>query len=245
MTMTKSVRGFCPKFAIVNGAGAATNIAVSGIATEDTLIFVHECAASSGAPTDRTAQCTITSAGNIQCSQATTSDKLAILYHDASAQGYSAFAPKFALLSGAAADTNIAVTGIATEDTIVFCFEVDGTSGIWTDRTAETNITSAGNIQLDTTATTGDKLVLCYHDASAAGYPAFNWQHGQGTVASNAATITGLAAGDTILFSLGLTATDFLAEDNTATTEITGANAISLTATDDDEAIVWYIAQDF
>ncbi len=75
---------------------------------------------------------------------------------------------KFEVLAGAATDTNIAVTGIAIDDTILKCLMVepdDGTtSTMLTDVTSETNITSAGNIQLDTTTTTGKQLLLVYYD---------------------------------------------------------------------------------
>ena len=75
---------------------------------------------------------------------------------------------KFEVLAGAATDTNIAVAGIAVDDTILKCMMVepdDGTtSTMLTDVTSETNITSAGNIQLDTTTTTGKQLLLIYYD---------------------------------------------------------------------------------
>lgn len=75
---------------------------------------------------------------------------------------------KFKVLAGAATDTDIAVTGIAVDDTILSCMMVepdDGTdSTMLTDVTSETNITSAGNIQLDTTTTTGKQLLLIYYD---------------------------------------------------------------------------------
>ncbi|GAG28487.1 unnamed protein product, partial [marine sediment metagenome] len=56
------------------GAGAASNIAVTGIETEDTLIAVLELNATHYLPTDQTRRCTITSDGYIQCSKATTGD---------------------------------------------------------------------------------------------------------------------------------------------------------------------------
>lgn len=81
------------------------------------------------------------------------------------------------LVDGAAADTNIAVTGITTGDTIVSVIEVvvaadtgtdatgDKVTGL-ADRTSEADITSAGNIQLDTTNTTGSQLVVFWLNAS-------------------------------------------------------------------------------
>lgn len=60
------------------------------------------------------------------------------------------------LVDGAAADTNIPITGIAAEDTLVSVIEWN--AGVPTDRTADASITSAGNIQLSTTNSTGNKL---------------------------------------------------------------------------------------
>lgn len=74
------------------------------------------------------------------------------------------FAIKTALVSGASADTDIAIAGILTTDTIVGVLELVG-AGVdvtdATDRTATTSITSDGNIQVSV-ATTGDKLWVLY-----------------------------------------------------------------------------------
>lgn len=60
----------------VAGAAADTNIAIAGIKTTDELLFVWELATSTNDPTDQTAACSITSDGNIQCTNATTNDVL-------------------------------------------------------------------------------------------------------------------------------------------------------------------------
>ncbi len=86
MTMTKSRQhGPCQKFAVVSGAGANTNIAVSGITTEDELVFVLELSQTDNNPTDRTSTTSITSDGYVQCTTATDNDKLLILWNDLSA----------------------------------------------------------------------------------------------------------------------------------------------------------------
>lgn len=69
---------------------------------------------------------------------------------------------KFALVTGATANTAITVTGIATEDTIVACYEGDNDL----DRTSTTTITAANVIKC-TVTTSGDRLHVWYHDASA------------------------------------------------------------------------------
>lgn len=78
--MKRSVDRICIKEAVVAGAAADTNIAITGIKTTDQLISVVEFA--SGVPTSRLATTEITSAGNIQCSVATTGDVLVVLWHD-------------------------------------------------------------------------------------------------------------------------------------------------------------------
>lgn len=72
-------------------------------------------------------------------------------------------------VAGAAAVTNIAVSGIATADVLVAVLQADISGGNVVDiidRTSEASITSAGNIQLSTTATTGDKLIVLYFDVA-------------------------------------------------------------------------------
>lgn len=64
-----------------------------------------------------------------------------------------------AVVAGAAADTDIPVTGITTEDTLQSVIEF--ASGVPTDRTATTSITSDGNIQCSVD-TASDVLVVQY-----------------------------------------------------------------------------------
>jgi hypothetical protein len=66
-----------------------------------------------------------------------------------------------AVASGAAHAVNISVPGIAVGDIIVSV--LDFASGVPTDRTSEASVTGAGTIQLSTTDTTGDKLVVTYY----------------------------------------------------------------------------------
>ena len=63
------------------------------------------------------------------------------------------------LVAGDGADTNIAVTGIQTQDDLIFCFESAVTSAVFTDRTATTTITSDGQIQCSA-ATSSDTLLV-------------------------------------------------------------------------------------
>jgi len=77
---------------------------------------------------------------------------------------------KQAVVAGAAINTNIAITGIAVVDKIVGVTRLDRDATAAniniSDVTSETSITSAGNIQLTTTDTTGDSLLVTYLDRS-------------------------------------------------------------------------------
>jgi len=66
-----------------------------------------------------------------------------------------------AVVAGAAAVTNIAVAGMMAVDTIqsVLMFA----TGVPSDVTADASITSDGNIQLATTVSTGNTLVVSYY----------------------------------------------------------------------------------
>lgn len=77
---------------------------------------------------------------------------------------------KDALVAGAGSATSIVVTGIVTADSIhrVLAFPGAGTAVTdILDLTSEASITSAGNIQISTTVTTGAKLLVEWEDASA------------------------------------------------------------------------------
>ena len=72
------------------------------------------------------------------------------------------------LIDGTTATTNIAVTGIATDDEIIFCGHISTKAAIATlaDITSEVSVTSAGNIQLSSTDTSSDQLMLMWIDTS-------------------------------------------------------------------------------
>ena len=71
---------------------------------------------------------------------------------------------KVEVLAGAAADTDIAITGIEVGDKLGSVIEF--AAGVPTDRTATTSVTSDGNIQC-TVATTGDVLVVEWYNKNA------------------------------------------------------------------------------
>lgn len=66
--------------ALVSGATADTDIAIAGIKTTDQLVCVWESATSTALFTDQTGASSITSDGNIQCTNATDGDLLLVLW---------------------------------------------------------------------------------------------------------------------------------------------------------------------
>lgn len=65
---------------LVAGAAASTNIPITNIAVTDELKAVIESDGSAGTLTDRLGNSSITSAGNIQCTDATDTDKLIVIW---------------------------------------------------------------------------------------------------------------------------------------------------------------------
>lgn len=68
------------KFTIASGAGANTNIAISGIKRNSLLVSVIEIPASA-AVVDRTATTSITSDGNIQCTASTSGNQVLVVWY--------------------------------------------------------------------------------------------------------------------------------------------------------------------
>lgn len=69
------------------------------------------------------------------------------------------------VLAGAAAATNIAVAGAVVGDVIMGC--IHNTAGTLVDVTGEASFTTDGNLQLSTTDTTADQLLLFWMPNSA------------------------------------------------------------------------------
>lgn len=165
-------------FALVDGTTATTNIAVADkdgtdIDTDDALFAVIEHATTTGAVTDRTAQCTITSDGNIQCSQDTSSDQLSVMWMSRTGtRAHGSVCIKFTLASmGLSDESDITVTGIATEDEVLMAMALDETSALPLDEVAaEATITAANTIRIDQvspTVTAGADIWVFWLDKSA------------------------------------------------------------------------------
>lgn len=74
------------KFAVVTGANANTDITVTGIATEDTLVAVvgidGDNATLASTVVDRKAATSITAANTIQCTASTAAERLLVVWYD-------------------------------------------------------------------------------------------------------------------------------------------------------------------
>lgn len=177
------------KVALVTGATHAQNVTVTGIRSTDRIASVIRIA--SGVPSDVTSEASVTANDTIQLTTTDTgSDKLIVVYFSAAAGGpanlvaldkgklernieilpsgatlYSLLHElqglKISVGTGAGAASNIAITSIATTDTLRAVFKV--AAGAWTDLTSEASITSAGNIQCSTTSTSGAKVVVIWY----------------------------------------------------------------------------------
>lgn len=73
---------------------------------------------------------------------------------------------KVKVVAGAAINTNIAISGIRKDAELLAVLQVEPDNGVTgtmlTDRASEASVTSAGNIQLTTTNTTGKQLLVVY-----------------------------------------------------------------------------------
>lgn len=155
---------------LVDGAGANTAIAVSGIMEKDALICSVEIATTTGAWTDRTDTTTITDDAEVKCSAATDSDTLLLMWHakdnvTAEASMYL----RFALANmGLSDESDITVTGIKTEDEVLCCYATDETSALGLDEVAaEVEITDDDTIRVDQvspTVTAGADLWVFWVD---------------------------------------------------------------------------------
>ncbi|MCC7494869.1 MAG: hypothetical protein IT204_21140 [Fimbriimonadaceae bacterium] len=70
------------------------------------------------------------------------------------------------VIDGAAAATALTVSGIAPADVLLMVLHQDSTGLLLADLTNEASITAVDTVQLSSTATTGDKLVVAWLDLS-------------------------------------------------------------------------------
>jgi hypothetical protein len=159
------------------GALANTNITITGINPSDLIISAVEINVTTGAWTDRTYTTTITAANTVQCSASTNGNSLWVMYMDRTGpRAFSALNLQMrvgtveATPSPAPDDSDVTITGINLEDTILAALCVDET-----DYDALDEITSILTVTADDTArmnvtspstTAGAKVLVFYQKAN-------------------------------------------------------------------------------
>jgi hypothetical protein len=161
----------------VTGGAANADLTATGLAVEDKILSVimQVTAASISTLEDVTHQCTHVTADILNCTANTTSNGLVVFYHDASAAGYEVSNIRMALLAGTTADTDIACVdaktsaAIAVADAIIYCGHIStvANTATWADLTSECHCThTAGSIQMETTDTSNDGLLVIWQDVA-------------------------------------------------------------------------------
>jgi len=226
----------CLKWAQTDGKAASTNMAISGIATDDTLLMVMALTDTTAAWADDLAQCSITSSGNIQSTTDNSSKTLLVLYHDADGQGYGSTKLGFGIAMGAAATQHIFLDDITTSDALIAVQELAVTSGLPTDRTAEASIYDNGTIHCSTTSTANDYLLCLWQDKTMKDPPydgsPIRFAQVAGTTATTDITVPDITAEDSILWCYEQAQTSAIPTDRTAETSITADRTIQLATTD-------------
>jgi len=177
---------FCIKSGIDLSVSAGQDtFDIAGIEAGDPVILCVGIDGTTGAMQDVTKWAICSNDGEVEISTWTDSDEgpspltfdddVFCLYYDMNAGGTGNLSDladtghclQPVVVSGAGADTNIAITGIVTDDRLVCVLELDGTDyNIVADRTSTSSITSDGNIQC-TASTSGNKLFVLWNDTSA------------------------------------------------------------------------------
>lgn len=229
--MTQAVSASLIRFAQVNGTTANTSIACAdgssnNIGANDTIIACIEQNQTHYVSADRTSTTTVYADGYIRCSVDTSNDVLLVIWMAQGAAANQQASPSygFALVSGASANTSIAVAdkdgnAIDTNDALIFVLEKATTTGAPTDRTAASTIYADGYIRCSAD-TSSDYLIVAW--ASRTGARAHNSVCIKFTLATmglsdeSDITVTGIATVDEILCALALDETSALPLDEVA-----------------------------
>ncbi len=235
---------------VATGAAASTNIAVTGITTADTLIQVLEFSQTHYLPNDRTKQCTITSAGYIQCTLTTENDLLWVLWHDASGRGIASPCLKFSMVTADGSNpttTNIAVTGITTKDTILACVQSEATTAAFSDETTTTTIPADGYI-LCSGAAAATVLWVLWHDVSGQGRDSLCLRFTQAKAATQSThyvRVPGIQTSDVLLAVVETAVTSGVPTDRTSVASIYANGRVKVTTmTATSEMIIIWLDSD-
>lgn len=250
MALARSSNAF--KFELVDGDTASTNIPVANITTSDELVFIGHFStkANIASLVDDTANCSITSAGNIQSGTDTSSDLLMAVWNDVTdgENTRSAMNLRFSILTGTTAATNITVAGATTGDEILFVGHFETLASIATviDDTANCSFPTDGNFQ-SATNTSNDMLFVIWNDLTSSSTGAtrsatcLQVSILAGSTAVNDIAVTGILTSDEILHcGHGETAALLeTLEDITSEVSVTSAGNIQLSSTDTSSDTLW------
>lgn len=257
--MTRARSSFNLRVSIVDGGSASGNIAVSGIKTTDELVHVDHFStkASIASVVDDTANCSITSAGNIQSGTDTSSDLLRVFWNDlsplvGSVQATSLGNYQFSIIDGTGASSNIAVANSQTDDRIIHVSHYTTKSAIESvvDDTSNCSFTSDGQFQ-SSTNTTADQLLVIWQSNSGAvklsksinniGFAILS-----GSTAVNNIAVSGIVTTDSILHCGHYATATVIATmaDITSEVDITSDGNIQLTTTNTSSNTLWLVWSD-
>lgn len=155
--------------ALVTG-GSAGALTCAGIAVGDSIVSAVEINASTGAWTDRSSVTTITDTNEITCSQATTGNKVWVIWMDKTGTVTNSNALwKFTLATaGLSAESLIAVSGLTTVDDVMICLAADESDAdALEELSSVVTIPSDGYIVIGATSPTdvaSCKLWIFWHD---------------------------------------------------------------------------------
>lgn len=145
---------------------------------------------------------------------------------------------KFALLTGAADSATAGITctagdgtAITTSDQLIGVMELAQTTNAWSDKTANSSITSGGKVLVPESA--NDKVAVWWMACDAGlqvASPFIAAGVGAGALANTDITITGIETTDTIICAVEIDATSGAWTDRTAATSITATNTVQCTA---------------
>ncbi len=213
--MTQAVNAFGLRLLEVAGTNATTQT-LTGIETEDTLVFVgHFTPGATATFVDITSDTTITDTDEITFGSDYSSDHAVVLYQDSSAvptvaQHLSSLRLRFSLIDGTNATTQT-LTGITTADTIIGALVFEDKANITAVDTCSVTITGDDEVTFGADYSTPDHVLVVWHDASGV----LSTQHYSGMALQSqiilghgtATTVTGMTATDVILWCGEFTAT--------------------------------------
>ena len=226
--MSQAVNALALHVDVVDGVNTTTQT-VTGIATTDTLIgVIHWTPGAAAVPVDATSHTTITAADTITVDADYSSDRLIVIWHDASQavsarQAIDPINLRFNLVDGAdgTVSATTTLTGIATNDTLLGAIEL-GTKAdtdTVTDVLSYLSITAANTLTITALDCSNDQILVFWADADAVSPVSYSSVALKMEVIAGHATemaVTGMVANDVILAGFVCPVTTVAVADCTA-----------------------------